>query len=134
MSKKAKTSLKLPIFLIIGPALAIVLSIIVYAIVNFALSGLAPETSTNTDGMSLSDGASIAQGADSQSELFGEDSTSLFRTISNVVLFLVGSVSVLALVPCLVFGIIILNKRRNPQHSESIASTDSSSRNWGDLE
>lgn len=132
MSKKAKTSLKLPIFLIIGPALIIVLSILVYAIVNFAIASLAPDTPTNTDSISLSDGASIAQGGDSEADLFGE--TSIFKTITNVLLFIVSSVSVLAFVPCLIFGIIILNRRRNPQTDDEPAAKNKEARDWGDLE
>lgn len=132
MSKKAKTSLKLPIFLIIGPALIIVLSILVYAIVNFAIASLAPDAPTNTDSISLSDGASIAQGGDSEADLFGE--TSIFKTITNVLLFIVSSVSVLAFVPCLIFGIIILNRRRNPQTDDEPAAKNKEARDWGDLE
>lgn len=129
MSKKAKTSLKLPIFLIVGPALGLVLSIFIYAIVNFIFSGVTAEP-TSTSNMSLSDGASIAQGVDGSADLYGD--SSMVRTISNVLLFLLGSVSVLAFVPCLVFGIIILNKRRNPQTEHTQPAKES--RDWGDLE
>lgn len=129
MSKKAKTSLKLPIFLIVGPALGLVLSIFIYAIVNFIFSGVTAEP-TSTSNMSLSDGASIAQGVDDSADLYGD--SSMVRTISNILLFLLGSVSVLAFVPCLVFGIIILNKRRNPQTNHTHAAKES--RDWGDLE
>lgn len=128
---KQKQSLKLPIFLIIGPALGLILSIILYAIVNFILAGSAPVSDTPSP--SLSDGASIAQGVDGQ-ELYGNDNASMFRTISNIVLFLLGAGSMLAFVPCLVFGIIILNKRRNPQGSTAPATKDKDSRDWGDLE
>lgn len=132
MNKQPKTSLKLPIFLIVGPALAIVLSIIIYAIVNFALSGLASDTSTEIDSMNISDGASISQGADGES--FGDDSASIFRTISNVLLFLVSSISVLAFVPCLIFGIIILNKRRSAHTDDKHPATKNKARDWEDLE
>lgn len=131
MSKKTKTSLKLPIFLIVGPALGLVLSIFIYAIINFIFSGVTAEP-TSTSDMSLSDGASIAQGADSSADLYGD--SSMVRTISNVLLFLLGSVSVLAFVPCLVFGFIILNKRRNPQTDDASATKNKGSRDWGDLE
>lgn len=128
---KQKQSLKLPIFLIIGPAFGLILSIILYAIVNFILAGSAPVSDTPSP--SLSDGASIAQDVDGQ-ELYGNDNASMFRTISNIVLFLLGAGSMLAFVPCLVFGIIILNKRRNPQGSTAPATKDKDSRDWGDLE
>lgn len=127
MSKK-KQSLKLPIFLMVAPIAGIVLSVFLYAIVNFIFSGVTTEPTTGS-GMSLSDGASIAQGAESSSELYGE--TPIFKTIANVVLFLLGSVSVLAIIPCLVIGIIMLNRRRNPQVESSETKT---SRDWGDLE
>ncbi len=131
MSKKAKKNLKLPIFLIIGPALGLVLSIFIYAIVNFIFSGVTAEP-TSTSDMSLSDGASIAQGVDSSADLYGD--SSMVRTISNVLLFLLGSVSVLAFVPCLVFGIIILNRRRNSQGDDTPMTKNKESRDWGDLE
>lgn len=127
---KQKQSLKLPIFLIIGPALGLILSILLYAIVNFILAGSAPVSDTSSQ--SISDGASIAQGVDSQ-ELYGDD-TSMFRTISNIFLFLLGAGSMLAFIPCLVFGIIILNKRRNVEVNHAPIAKDKESRDWGDLE
>ena len=127
MTKK-KQSLKLPIFLMAAPIAGIILSIFLYAIVNFIFSGLTTESTTGSD-MSLSDGASIAQGAESSSELYGE--TPIFKTVANIVLFLLGSVSMLAIVPCLVIGIIMINRRRNSQTESSEAKT---SREWGDLE
>lgn len=131
MSKPQKRSLKLPIFLIIGPALGLILSIFIYAVVNFIFSGVTAEP-TSTSEVSLSDGASIAQGVDSSADLYGD--SSMVRTTSNILLFLIGSVSVLAFIPCLIFGIIILNKRRNSQTDNKTAGKDKESRDWGDLE
>ncbi len=127
MTKK-KQSLKLPIFLMAAPIAGIILSIFLYAIVNFIFSGVTSEPTSGAD-MSLSDGAGIAQGAESSSELYGE--TPIFKTVANIVLFLLGSVSMLAIVPCLVIGIIMINRRRNSQTESSEAKT---SREWGDLE
>lgn len=130
MTKK-KQSLKLPIFLMVAPIAGIILSIFLYAIVNFIFSGVTTEPASGAD-MSLSDGAGIAQGAESSSELYGE--TPIFKTIANVVLFLLGSVSMLAIVPCLVIGIIMLNRRRNPQTDDTPATKSKDSRDWEDLE
>lgn len=127
MSKK-KQSLKLPIFLIIGPALGLVLSILLYAVINFIIASSTPDVSSSP---SISEGASIAQGADQQ-DLYGDDS-SMFKTISNVLLFLLGAGSMLAFVPCLVIGIIMLNRRRNPQVNDT-SIRHKESRDWGDLE
>jgi ABC-type sugar transport system permease subunit len=132
MSKQAKMSLKLPIFLIIGPALGLILSIILYAVINFLIvssASPAPDASINP---SLSDGASVTQGVNNDTELYGD--SSIFRTISNVLLFLLGSASLLAFVPCLVFGIIILNKRRNAQMDVESVARSKGSRDWRDLE
>lgn len=131
MKKQAEISLKLPIFLIIGPALGLVLSIILYAVINFTITS---STGSTPDAMSpsLSDGASIAQGSSSDTELYGD--SSIFRTVSNVVLFLLGSVSMLAFVPCLIFGIIILNKSRSIQTDDEPMAKSKESRDWGDLE
>jgi len=123
-----KQSLKLPIFLIVAPAAGVLLSIFLYAVVNFIFSGVTAEPSSTT-GLGLSDGASIAQGVDASNNLYSE--TPVFVTIANVILYLLGLVSVLAFVPCLVFGIIILNRRRDRQ-ATPIEQTKS--RNWEDLE
>lgn len=130
MTKKEQ-SIKLPLFLMIAPIAGIILSIFLYAIVNFIFSGVTTEPATSSD-MSLSDGASIAQGADASDDLYGE--TPIFKTIANIVLFLLGSVSMLAIVPCLVVGIVMLNKRRNPQTDDAPATKNKESRDWGDLE
>ena len=130
MTKK-KQSIKLPIFLMIAPIAGIILSIFLYAIVNFIFTGVSTEPAASSD-MSLSDGAGIAQGVDVNDDLYGE--TSIFKTVANVVLFLLGSVSMLAIVPCLVVGIIMLNRRRNPQTDDTPATKSKESRDWGDLE
>ena len=127
MTKK-KQSLKLPIFLMVAPIAGIILSIFLYAIVNFIFSGVTTESTPSAD-MSLSDGASIAQGAESSSELYGE--TPIFKTVANIVLFLLGYVSILAIVPCLVVGIIMINRRRDSRVESPDTKT---SRDWGDLE
>lgn len=130
MSKLQKRSLKLPIFLIIGPALALILAIILYAIINFIGVSFTPEASTSP---SISEGASIAQGADEQ-DLYGSNDESMFRTISNILLFLLGFVSMLAFLPCLVVGIIMLNRRRNSRADDTPTVSSKESRDWGDLE
>lgn len=131
MSTNTKTSLKLPIFLMVAPALLLILTFFIYAVVNFIFSGVTAEPIATSD-MSISEGASIAEGANTEAELFGEPS--LVSTISNIVLFLVGAISVLAFVPCLVFGIILLNKRRNPEPVDAPITNNKENRNWGDLE
>ena len=130
MRDQPKTSLKLPIFLMVGPALGLILGVFLYAVVNFVLSGYVPESSST----SISDGAGIAQGAESE-ELFAEgDGTGLFRTISNVLLFLLGFISVLAFIPCLIFGIILFNKRRNARDEVASSPAANESRNWEDVQ
>ena len=130
MTKK-KQSLKLPIFLMVAPIAGIILSIFLYAIVNFIFTGVSTEPAASSD-MNLSDGAGIAQGVDENDDLYGE--TSIFKTVANIVLFLLGSVSMLAIVPCLVVGIIMLNRRRNPQTDDAPATKNKESRDWEDLE
>lgn len=128
MSEQAKTSLKLPIFLMVGPIAMIVISLFLYAIVNFVIGSFATESSIAP---SISEGADIAQTEDA--ELFGNDG--IFRTMANVLLFLLGAVGVLAIVPGLVSGIILLNKRKAARDESTSKPTNSSeSRSWGDLE
>lgn len=44
----------------------------------------------------IGDGAGAAQGTDQQADLFGNDG--IFRTITNVLLFLIGAISVIMLI------------------------------------
>ena len=129
MSKQQKTSLKLPIFLMIGPALGLILGMVLYAVINFILSGYTPDSSSS----SISEGVSIAQGAEAEAELFAEDGASLFRSIMNIFLFLLGSISFLAFVPCLVFGIILFNKRRNARNGVEDSTAATEPRKWDDV-
>lgn len=124
MSKQPKTSYKLPIILMVSPTLGIVLGIFLYAVMNFILAGYVPESSSS----------SISQGASSE-ELFAEDDgTGLFRTVSNILLFLLGAISVLAFLPCLIFGIILFVKRRNAREDIEALPVTSEKRNWEDLQ
>lgn len=116
--------------MIIGPALGLILSIILYAIINFIVASSTPDVSSSPN---ISEGASIAQGADEQ-DLYGSDDGSMFRTIANILLFLLGAGSMLAFVPCLVVGIIMLNKRRSSQIDDTPTARSRESRDWGDLE
>lgn len=113
MSKKTKQNLRLPIFLIIGPALGIIASIILYAVINFIMASVTPDS------------------VDSSGSLFGN--SSVFQTLSNSILFLLGSISVLAFLPCLIFGVVILNNRRNLETDEG-AAKGRDQRGWKDLE
>ena len=72
--------------LLLVPALAFVLG---FAAVPFAQPALAFDEG-------ISDGAGAAQGKDQSADLFGE--TGIFRTITNVLLFLIGAVSVIMLI------------------------------------
>lgn len=126
MSKEVKTGYKLPIFLMVAPIAMIILSVFLYAIVNFVIGSFSSEPATTP---SISDGANISQGEDT--ELYGD--TSIFTTIVNVLLFLLGAVGMLALVPGLIVGIILLNKRKaNRDDASSHASA--SERNWEDIQ
>lgn len=71
---------------LIGPTALFVLSILIYAIVNFIAASI---------------------GADS----FSTD-VPLWKTIANVVLFLIGAVSVITWLPGIIVGIILLATRK----------------------
>lgn len=72
--------------LLIGPSLLIPVSIVAYAIVNFAIGGV--------DTGSMQDGPSVG------------------RTIANIVLYLVGAVAVLTWLPGIIVGIVLLATRK----------------------
>ena len=73
--------------LLVVPALALVLG---FAAVPFAQPAYAGFD------QGISDGAGAAQGEDQGDDLFGE--SGIFRTITNVLLFLIGAVSVIMLI------------------------------------
>lgn len=51
----------------------------------------------NTSNLSIASGADCAQGNDQPSDLFGGDN-SIFRRVTNILLFLVGAISVIMLI------------------------------------
>lgn len=51
----------------------------------------------NTTNLSIASGANCAQGNDQPSDLFGGDN-SIFRRVTNILLFLVGAISVIMLI------------------------------------
>lgn len=77
------------IVLIVGPTALILLSIIIYAVMNFVLGAV---DTGDAASMSAEGGA--------------------FKTAVNVILYLVGAISVLAWLPGLVIGIILIATRK----------------------
>ena len=78
----------LALWLMIGPTALIVVSILAYALVNFITAQTAPEAGA----------------------LFSEPSAG--TTVMNVVLFIVGAVSVMTWLPGLIIGIILLATKK----------------------
>lgn len=66
---------------------AFIIGINVFAVINAQAAGF---------NMGMSQGASSAKGVDQVSDLFGAEGT--FRTITNVLLFLIGAISVIMLI------------------------------------
>jgi hypothetical protein len=74
--------------LLIVPAIALALGV--------AIPVLTPAAANAQFDQGLSDGANSAQGKDQQADLFGE--TGVFRTITNVLLFIICAISVIMLI------------------------------------
>jgi hypothetical protein len=89
-----KKGLKLPILLMCAPIILIVASILLYAAVNFIAASAEPVATNGSD-----------------SDLFGETAPNPARTITNVLLFLMGSLGVLGFLPCIIIGLILLVQR-----------------------
>ncbi len=87
-----KKSLVLPIILMVWPGVALVLSIFLYAIFNFATAASTPST-------------------DDAADLFGDTAESPLRTLVNVSMYLVGAASILFGLPSFIAGVVILIKR-----------------------
>lgn len=86
VAKKRRTGLA--ILLLIGPSALIILAIIIAAVSNFVFSATAPTTGD---------------------ALYPDDNP--VRTIVNVIVFLMGAVTVITWLPGIIIGIILLNKK-----------------------
>jgi hypothetical protein len=79
---------KLAFALLFGPTILLILSFLLYAVVNLITSPSQPV---------------------SNSELFSEPS--LVTTVSNILLFVLGTIGILSWLPGIIIGIILLNKK-----------------------
>lgn len=79
------------VMIILAPYFLMVASIFLYALFNFILASILPEPTP-------APGRLIAE-------------SSLMERIVNIVLFLMGALSIIAIIPCLVVGIILLARR-----------------------
>lgn len=77
---------KLALWLLIGPTGLIIISVIIIAIANLAFSATVPEASS--------------------SSLFGEQNPA--QTFVNVIMYIVASLAILAWLPALITGIVLL--------------------------
>jgi hypothetical protein len=71
-------------------------SLLIVPVLALAFSFVAPVTDTYAFDQGLQDGANAAQGADQPPELFAEGG--VFQTITNVLLFIIGAISVIMLI------------------------------------
>lgn len=83
---------KIALWLMIAPTALIIVVFMLFAILNFVF---------------YTPAAAPAEG-----ELFTESPSSLFTTISNVILFVVGAISVTTFLPGLITGIVLLATRK----------------------
>jgi len=85
------TILKLARGLLLIPAVLLSLSTVA------PVSAAAPPPACNPGDLSIAGGANCAQGTSQPADLFGGDN-SIFRRITNILLFLVGAISVIMLI------------------------------------
>lgn len=91
-TRPKKKGILLPILLMIAPGLLIVASIVLYAVANFIMGTAQPAAPTD-------------------SSLFGEEAPNPARAITNTLLFLMGTISVLSVLPCFIIGLVLLIQR-----------------------
>lgn len=109
---KDKTSLKLPIYLMVGPAALLVGAFLLYAITNAVAASM---TTPSAD-----------------PELFAQ--TPVLVTVINIFLFLAGAVSVITFLPCLIIGLVVLVQRLDRRKSAAHPEPSQPPRQWGDLQ
>jgi hypothetical protein len=76
--------------------LAIITSLLGAIVASFVVVFAAPLASAQSFNLSISDGADSARGVDQAADLFG--ATGIFTTITNVLLFVVGAISVIMVI------------------------------------
>lgn len=93
---------------LIAPTALIIISLLFYAVFNFVFSTGAPSSTECPTIDGIVQGANCFPADDS---LFGE--SNLARTITNVILFIVGVFSVLTWLPGIIVGIILIANRKS---------------------
>lgn len=112
-AKPEKTSLVLPLFLIIAPITLVIICFIVYSIFGFTISDSVLDNSNHVNcagrNMTLTDAAWCAKSNEPPVQLFGESSRLLL--VINIFTFGIGGLSIIAFLPCMIIGIGMLSKR-----------------------
>ena len=80
---------KLALGLLIGPTVFLIIAILGYVIVNLITHSVAPSTPTNLS-----------------------TEPSPLHTIANIILFLIGTVSIVAWLPGIIIGVVLLAKKK----------------------
>lgn len=94
------------IVLIVWPFAALILSFVIFALTNWVLGSMATVETPTTPSTPTSGG--IAEGLDSASGELFESSGSVFETVVNVILFIVGAAAVGLGLPSVIVGIVLL--------------------------
>jgi hypothetical protein len=111
--KKVATRTKVALWLLLGPTVLLVATFILFAVANLAFGNI-PQTLPEACETSSSSLFGDEITPECEQELFGLQSPA--EQAINVILFLIGTVGVIAWVPGLVIGIILLaTKRETPQ-------------------
>ena len=100
MNHEQKKNLKLPLFLIIGPIVILVLTVFLQTITEPEI--LRPTGDGYVDHMN--------------SMTFSFNSLPIYERIARLLLSLISLTSLVAVVPCFIFGVMILVKRKSTGH------------------
>lgn len=99
---------------LIGPTALIVVSLILYTLVNFALSATTTVESkpyaVDCTGSEVSGACLSETQPDQEAELFGN--TGIGKTVANVALFLVSALAVATWLPGIIVGIVLIANRK----------------------
>ena len=111
---KQKKNLKLPIILMVWPIISILIAIILYATVNFISGSVQPTPAADTsnqqqDLLGAGNSSTDTNASAKQQDLFGN--AGIVHTATNVILFLVGALSVGLGPISFVVGLVLLIQR-----------------------
>lgn len=111
--KKRSRRTTVALWLLLGPTTLLIVSFLLFALINWMTAGIAPEPSTancSTTGGTYSAETGITTANDAECSLFGDSNGAGNTTnvVANIMMFIVGAISFITWLPGIIIGSILL--------------------------